>query len=222
MTALVLFERAVIVYFLIVNSFYGLLLISATLQLRSHGRRVWRESIWRVLSSDVAPSITVIAPAYNESATITESVRTLLTLYYPSLQLVVVNDGSSDETMDVLSKQFSLSAPDPIYEEAIETRRVVGTFRSLDHPELVVIDKENGGKADALNAGLNIASGDLVCAIDADTIIEPDALQRMVRPLISDDGVLAAGGTIRLANSASVQRGRILVARVPRRAVPGF
>ena len=98
----------------------------------------------------------------------------------------------------------------------------MGTFRSLDHPELVVIDKENGGKADALNAGLNIASGDLVCAIDADTIIEPDALQRMVRPFISDDGVLAASGTIRLANSASVQRGRILVARVPRRAVPGF
>jgi len=130
-----------------------------------------------VLSSDVAPSITGIAPAYNESATITESVRTLLILYYTSLQLVVVNDGSSEETMDVLGKQFSLSTYHPMYEEAIETRRVMGTFRSQEHPELILVDKENCGKVDALNDGLNITSGDLVCAIDADAIIEPDALK---------------------------------------------
>lgn len=222
MIALITFEWVVLAYFLVVNSFYAMLLVSAAVQLRQHRRRVWQESIWRVLSSDLSPSITVIAPAYNESATIIESVRSLLTLYYPSVEIVVVNDGSSDDTLGILAKEFRLSPMDPIYDEIIPTSPVIGTYVSQDHPELIVLDKENGGKADALNAGLSLASGELVCAIDADTIIEPDALQRMVRPFLLDDGVLAAGGTIRLANSARIQRGRVIVARTPRRAIPGF
>jgi len=90
------------------------------------------------------------------------------------------------------------------------------------HPNLVVVDKENGGKADALNAGLNVAIGELVCAIDADTLIEPDAIQRMVRPFLVKDDVVAAEGTIRVVNSCRVAQGRVVAARAPRRPVPGF
>src|SRR6185312_3142400 len=125
---------------------------------------------------------------YNEAATISESVQALLTLYYPNLEVIVVNDGSPDATLKKLIDRFELISIHPIYRQQVPTKRVRGLYRSRRYPGLLVVDKENGGKADALNAGLNLASGELVCAIDADTLIEPDALIRMVRPFIDDDG----------------------------------
>ena len=164
----------------------------------------------------------MIAPAYNEAATMEESLRGLLTLYYPNLEVVVVNDGSKDGTMAVLIEQFDLVPTHPIYNRRIETKQVRSLFRSRSYPSLVVIDKDNGGKADALNAGLNVAVGELVCAIDADTLIEPDAIQRMVRPFLLKDDVVAARGTIRVVNGCRVVHGRVVDTRVPRRPVPGF
>ncbi|MCH9012411.1 MAG: glycosyltransferase family 2 protein, partial [Proteobacteria bacterium] len=132
----------------------------------------------------------MLAPAYNEGASIGESVRSLLALYYPNLEIVVVNDGSGDDTMAVLADQFELAPIHLIYQQQIETKPVIAMYRSRSHPNLVVVDKENGGKADALNVGLCLATGQLVCSIDADTLIEPDAMQRMVRPfLVADDVV---------------------------------
>jgi cellulose synthase/poly-beta-1,6-N-acetylglucosamine synthase-like glycosyltransferase len=158
----------------------------------------------------------MLTPAHNEAATVAQSVRALLTLQYPNLEVVLVNDGSSDETLDVLQREFELAPIHPIYRKQIETRLVRGLYRSRINPNLVVVDKENGGKADALNAGLNVARGDLVCAMDADTLIEPDALLRMARPFLMADDVVAAGGTIRVANGSEVRAGRIVKARAPR------
>lgn len=110
----------------------------------------------------------------------------------------------------------------PIHEHRIETRPVLGLYRSQRYPNLLVVDKANGGKADALNAGLNLATGKLVCAIDADTLIEPDALQRMVRPFLAEDHVLAVGGTIRVVNGCLVRGGRVFATRVPRNPLAGF
>ena len=124
--------------------------------------------------------------------------------------------------MAVLIEEFDLAPIHPIYQKRIPTAEVVGLYRSRNHPTLLVADKRNGGKADALNVGLNLAAGNLVCAIDADTLIEPDALIRMVRPFIDDDRVIAAGGTIRIANASRVESGRVVDTRVPRRALPGF
>jgi cellulose synthase/poly-beta-1,6-N-acetylglucosamine synthase-like glycosyltransferase len=95
-------------------------------------------------------------------------------------------------------------------------------YRSRSHPNLLVVDKENGGKADALNVGLQMATGELVCAIDADTLIEPDALLRMVRPFLMDSDVLAAGGTICVVNNSEVHDGRVVKPRVSRRPLAGF
>jgi cellulose synthase/poly-beta-1,6-N-acetylglucosamine synthase-like glycosyltransferase len=93
-------------------------------------------------------------------------------------------------------------------------------YRSRVNPSLLIADKENGGKADSLNAGLDLATGELVCAIDADTLIEPDALLRMVRPFLRSDDVLAAGGTIRVVNDCDVENGRVRKIRVPRSFLP--
>jgi cellulose synthase/poly-beta-1,6-N-acetylglucosamine synthase-like glycosyltransferase len=213
---------AILVYFLAVNGFLLLLLAMAAIDLRSQRLDVWQEGRWRLLGSDVAPVISILAPAHDEERTVTESVRSLLTLRYPSLEVVVVNDGSGDGTLATLRRDFELveihSAP---IRRRIETQPIRGLYRSRRTPALVVVDKENGGKADALNAGLLVATGDLACAIDADTIVEPDALQRMIRPFLLDDGVVAAGGTLRVVNGCEVKAGRVIAQRAPRRFVEG-
>jgi len=124
--------------------------------------------------------------------------------------------------MQILIEAFALVAVHPVFLQAVKTKPVRGLYRSRSHPSLVVLDKENGGKADALNAGMNIASGGLACAIDADTLIEADALLRMVAPFLTGDDVVATGGTIRVANGASVRAGRVLEARVPHQALAGI
>ncbi len=219
---LVKLEWVILGYFLLVNGWYLILLASAGLEMRRHVLLSRGQARWKMLGSRVVPGISMLAPAYNEAATIAESVRALLALYYPNLEVVVVNDGSKDETMAVLIDQFDLAPIHPIYPRRVSSAEVVALYRSRTHPNLVVVDKKNGGKADALNAGLNLSTGELVCAIDADTLIEPDALIRMVRPFIDDDRVIAAGGTIRIANASRVESGRVVDTRVPRRALPGF
>lgn len=215
-------ELLILGYFVLVNSWYAVLLVSATLAMRTHVLRIRGESRWRVLGSSVAPSISVLTPAHNEANTIVDSLAALLGLHYPNLEVVVVNDGSTDGTLEVLRECFDLVAVHPIYRRVLETRPVRSIYRSRLNPWLIVVDKENGGKADSLNAALNLASGDLVCAIDADTIIEQDALQRMVRPFLIRSDVVAVGGTIRIVNGSRVESGRVTEARVPRNAVAGF
>jgi cellulose synthase/poly-beta-1,6-N-acetylglucosamine synthase-like glycosyltransferase len=216
-------QWVVLVYFLVVNGFLLVLLAAAALELRVQRVDVWRENRWRLLGSEVAPVISIVAPAHDEEPTVSESVRSLLTLRYPSLEVVVVNDGSSDGTLQALQHDFDLV---PIHAAPIRrrlhTKPVRGLYRSKRTPSLVVVDKENGGKADALNAGLLVAAGELVCAIDADTIVEPDALQRMVRPFLLDDAVVAAGGTLRVVNGSQVRGGRVVRQRAPRRLLPGM
>lgn len=222
---LILAQWATLIYFLTINSFYVLLLAAACWELWKHNSQAQQSSMLRLLGSKVAPSISVLAPAFNEAATITDSVKGLLALYYPNLEIIVINDGSSDATLEILIQEFDLEPIENVYQrrqDALQTKAVVGRYRSRNHPNFVVVDKVNGGKADALNAGLNQASGQLVCAVDADTLIEPDAMQRMVRPFLARDDVLAAGGTIRVANGCTVRGGRVVATPVPHHFLAGF
>jgi cellulose synthase/poly-beta-1,6-N-acetylglucosamine synthase-like glycosyltransferase len=218
---LVDWQWLVLTYFLFVNTFYLALLLAAGLQLRKHSHKIRYERREALLSSPLAPKISMLAPAYDESATITESVRALLTLSYPNLEVVLVNDGSTDNTLEVLQEAFDLKPIHPIYQCQLSTKPARGLYRSRMTPELVVLDKENGGKADSLNAAINLASGTLVCAIDADTLIETDALLRMVRPFLERKEVVATGGTLRVANESVVRDGRVTEIRVPRKLLPG-
>lgn len=215
-------EWGTLVYFLALNSFYGVLLVSAVLELRHHVSSSKYEVLWKISASHLAPSVSVLAPAYNEEATITDSVKALLAIYYPNLEVIVVNDGSRDRTMEVLREQFELVPINTLFDPLVPTRPVTEIYRSRMHSDLTVVDKENGGKADALNAGVNIATGELVCSIDADTIIEPDAIQRMVKPFMQREDVVAAGGVIRPANSSVIRAGQIDIPKGPRKPIVGF
>lgn len=166
--------------------------------------------------ADRAPPISVLAPAYNEGVTIVESVTSLLALHYPQLEVVVINDGSSDDTLERLIGHFKLSPVERHFECTVQHAPIRAIYASDRISNLIVVDKANGGKSDALNAGINVARSPLVCSIDADSILEADALLRAVRPFIErPDEVIAVGGTIRLANGSVVDGGRVLKVRMP-------
>jgi cellulose synthase/poly-beta-1,6-N-acetylglucosamine synthase-like glycosyltransferase len=220
--ALVRFEWAVIAFFLVVNAWYLLLLGSATLEMRRHANGARGRPGSRATGSRLLPTISVLAPHRDEESKAVEAVAALLALQYPNLEVVVINDGSRDASLEALREHFQLVPVHPIYRRRIVTRAVRGLYRSGVYPNLVVIDKDRGGKADALNAGLNVASGALVCAVDTGMLIEADALQRMVRPFLEYDNVLATGGSIRIANGCTIRGGRVADARVPGHPLAAF
>lgn len=182
---------------------------------------------YRILaSSEYAPGISILAPAYNESATIIDNVRSLLSLYYPNMELIVINDGSRDDTLQRLIQAYDLRQVPHCVPGRLQTKPLRGVYRSR-HPvyrNLVVLDKENGGKSDALNAGVNFSTKPLVTCVDVDCIMEPDALLKMAKPFLESRGprIIAAGGVIRIANSCVVEDGRLVEVRLPRRRLPRF
>lgn len=159
---------------------------------------------------DLAPPVSVIAPAFNEELSIVDSIQALLALQYPEHEVIVVNDGSGDATLARLLTEFQMYPVDRQQIAALQTTRILGVYASATHPNLLVVDKENGRKADAVNAGIGFAMTPLVCVIDADSIIEADGLLRAVEPFMSDNGdLVAVGGAIRIVNGSSVRGGHI-------------
>lgn len=215
-------DHAILGYFLVINSFYLLLMLSATLELWRYNQEDPAASHQRALSSELMPSITMLVPAYNEATTIEPSLRALLTLAYANLEVVVVDDGSTDKTMTVLIETFDLIPVHLMYDDRLRTKPITGIYRSRRFANLIIASKTNGGKADALNAALNLSSGTLVCAVDADTIVEPDALARLVRPFLRSDEIVATGATIRVANGCVTRFGRIVEERAPRHPLGGL
>src|SRR3954470_16449156 len=214
-------ECIVLAYFVGVNLWYFALLVSSMLELRRHILVIRGECRHLLLSSTLSPTISILAPAFNEEASIEVSLRALLALHYPNLEVIVISDGSKDRTVQVLKERFDLVPVTTIYEQRVQTKPVRCLYRSSTYPALVVVDKENGGKADALNVGLSFARGELVCAMDADTLIEGDGLQRMVRPFLYATDVVATGGTIRVVNGSEVKHGRVIRASVPSHLLAG-
>lgn len=207
-------------YFAVVNGVYGAFTAIAARSLRSHLRRRSYSAFEEAFDSPFTPGITVIVPAYNEAVGIVQSVHSLLSLRYPLFEIVVINDGSTDDTIGRLDDAFDLAPIALALRTSIETKPVRTTYLSRRHRNLIVVDKENGGKADAMNAGANAATHPYVCAIDADAIIEPDALLGVAAPIIDDpDRVVATGGIVRIANGCTIDHGRIVRVQLPQSRV---
>lgn len=212
---LMVFDLGVLAYFLVINTLYLLFSVVAFFALIQHRRRWTSRALDVVMRSPATPAISVIAPAYNEEATIEQSLRSLLLLNYPQFEVVVVNDGSKDKTIETMVAAFGLMRAPVVYQQPLDTQPVRAFYRSLDNPDLVVIDKANGGKADAINAGINAARYPLVCVIDADSILEPEALMRASLPFVENPNTLATGGIIRIVNGCTVEAGRVTKIDLP-------
>ncbi len=210
------FQYAILVYFVLMNSIYFVFTVMAFFDLLSFDRRNRRRGVGDVLSGSTIKPISIIVPAFNERATILSSINSMLEVAYPEFEVIVVNDGSDDDTLELLQGAFSLFPVTDTTRPLLKTNRINRIYRSLDHPNLVVIDKERGGKSDALNAGINVSSFPLFCCVDADSMLNSDALQRIARPFVEDDSIVAAGGIVRVLNGAVVENHRVVRSRAPR------
>jgi cellulose synthase/poly-beta-1,6-N-acetylglucosamine synthase-like glycosyltransferase len=219
---LVFFDLAILLYFFLLNTIYLLFTVVAFFELRRHQRRWTARDLDAVMRSPDTPGISLVVPTFNEESTLAESVRSLLMLNYPQHEVIVVNDGSKDRTLEVTIEAFDLVRADVGSAAAIATQAVRGVYRSLAYPNLTLIDKANGGKADAINAGINVAQQPIVCVIDADSLLEPHALTRAVLPFLEDPATVAAGGIIRIANDCQVENGRVVHVALPHGALARF
>ena len=177
-----------------------------------------------IMSSNISPSISIIAPAYNESLNIVENVRSLLSSHYVNYDVIIINDGSKDDSLHKLIEVYDLIEVDYLINEQIPTMPLrAGVFKSTNpaFEKLIIVDKENGGKADALNMGLNISKSKYVACIDVDCLLLEDSLQKMIKPFleITDRTVIAAGGVIRISNSCIVKEGKLHDVNFPKKLI---
>jgi cellulose synthase/poly-beta-1,6-N-acetylglucosamine synthase-like glycosyltransferase len=178
-----------------------------------------------MLTAPSAPSISIIAPAYNESKTIVENVRSLLNIHYVNFEVIIINDGSKDNTLQQIIDAYELEKVPYAFDQKLPCKNIRGVYKSRipSLSKLTVVDKENGGKADALNAGINISRYELFAAIDVDCILEYESLLKMVKPFMEERGdrqVIAVGGVVRIANSCEVQDGKIIRVNLPKQIIP--
>jgi peptidoglycan-N-acetylglucosamine deacetylase len=180
---------------------------------------------YRILASSThAPSVSILAPAYNEGMTIVENIRSLLSIYYVNLEVIVINDGSKDDCLQKMIQAYDLEKIDYFVDYKIQTKEVRGVYKSRNpiYHKLLVVDKVNGGKADALNVGINISSNKYLVCIDVDCILEQDALLKMVKPFLeqTDERVIASGGVVRIANSCIIEDGRLVKVKLAEDYLP--
>ena len=214
-------NHALFWYYLASNVAYLTMLIIALKTSAMHQHRLESIRLSWIKESPMAPPITIIAPAHNEEASIRVAVRNLLGLDYPELEVIVVNDGSEDRTFEELREEFRLRPVRAVYVPEVKSAPVRGLYRSDADARLVVVDKEAGGsKADAVNAGLNAATSPYVCVVDSDSLLERDALLRIIVPILADPKrVVAVGGIIRVLNGSEIQGGQIRRVRLPRKSI---
>jgi cellulose synthase/poly-beta-1,6-N-acetylglucosamine synthase-like glycosyltransferase len=226
-TVVLVLQPFFLLYFILYNS-YTLWLIA--LSAREVRRRVaghFIEDLDLIDEGDLTKPLTMIVPAYNEEVTIVDSVNGLINCDYPRFEIVVVNDGSSDSTLERLKRAFELRRTDAPYRPAISTAPVRAIYQATTHlparvMQLIVIDKENGGKADALNAGINASTTPYFVSLDADSILDQRALKELMRVIQEDPGVVAVGGQVAIANGCTVRNSHVVTVGLPARSLPRF
>ncbi|WP_126427000.1 glycosyltransferase family 2 protein [Brevibacillus marinus] len=223
MRDVLLFYGIFAVYYVItINSLYFFILLCSftrIFQIRAHANYSRFPSL---AGSEHVPPISILVPAYNEELTIIENVRSLLALHYPRYEVIVINDGSKDQTLQVLIDEFQLVYSQHMtMHRVLNTANVRGIYHNPAYPNLYVIDKDNGGKADSLNAGINLSHYPLIASIDADSLLEKDALIRIAKVYMENpEETVAIGGNVRIGNGCRIEDGVVRDVRLPDKVLP--
>ncbi|NDF01523.1 MAG: glycosyltransferase family 2 protein [Verrucomicrobia bacterium] len=208
------FNGCVLALLMMQSLIYLAQLVIAFLELRHHRRSLSRSDPWWMLTSGVALPISILVPAHNEEETIVENVRSMLALHYPDFEVIVINDGSKDRTLAVLIEALGLQKIERVWHADVQHKEILGLYGSPRYPRLLLVDKVNGGKSDALNAGINLSRFPLFCAVDADSLLDHDSLLQVMRPFIEEpEEMVAVGGRICIVNGCTVKSGQVVFVR---------
>jgi cellulose synthase/poly-beta-1,6-N-acetylglucosamine synthase-like glycosyltransferase len=196
------------IFMCIVISFYSIVLLISILQLRKKYHLDRTQAYDDYINDFYTKPVSIIVPAYNEEAGIVQSVRSLLSVNYPTYEIIVINDGSKDNTLEKMIQTYEMKEINKVVRKQVETRPIKKVYQSTILPNLFLVDKENGGKADALNVGLNFSHYPYFCSLDGDSVLENDAFLKVMQPIIdSNEEVIASGGSVRIANGCQIQSG---------------
>lgn len=207
----VIFASFIAVYMVCVIGFYSIILFLSMLQLRKEYKLDRNQAYEDYMNDIFTKPVSIIVPAYNEEAGIVQSVRSLLSINYPRFEVIVVNDGSKDGTLEKMIDHYDMKEINKVVRKQVDTKPIRKVYQSKILPKLYLIDKDNGGKADALNVGLNFSHYPYICSLDGDSVLERDAFLKVMKPIIdSNEEVIASGGSIRIANGCQIDNGHIL------------
>jgi cellulose synthase/poly-beta-1,6-N-acetylglucosamine synthase-like glycosyltransferase len=207
---------AILAYFVLLHLIYLLLVCLGSAQIRRYENAITFTEFDRISKSELSMPVSLIIPAHNEGPIIVNTVENALKLNYPAHEVLVVDDGSTDDTLAMLRDHFQMHRVDKYGRKQVETRKVTAVYESAEHPNLTVVAKENGRRADAINAGAALSRYPLLCVIDADCVLETDGLLHMARPFLADSNLAAAAGVVRPSNGLSVENGTITRRGLPR------
>lgn len=216
------FSYFIIGYLLIQNIIYTFHLIFSAFKLSHYIKKIRYSDYKRYLRSDNMIPISVLVPAYNEMATINENITSLLDLSYLEYEVIIINDGSTDDTLEMIVSTFDMKLVKQPFRAILKTEEINGIYRTIEIPNLTVIDKKNGGKADALNAGINLSKYPVFLAVDADSVLETDSLVRVIMPFVDDKDTVAVGGIVRVANGSEIRNGVITNIQLPNNNLATF
>lgn len=215
-TVIVAFNYFVGIYYGIVNLLYTILLAISFFAIVRYIKRIKYSPFKDFMSSRETPPVSILIPAYNEEKIITRTIRSALSVNYPFFEVIVINDGSTDDTLQTLIQTFRLRKTDRAYRKILKTTGVKGFYSNAELPNLLVVDKENAGKPDALNCGINVSRSPYFCTVDADSILENNALIRLMTPVVeSTVPVVACGGVVRALNGLALKDETISEIRLP-------
>ena len=208
-------------YMICITITYFLQLGFAAKELKNYVKYLRFSDYRRYINSSNMIPVSLMVPAYNEEATILETIKNLLKLDYPEYEVIVINDGSKDNTLKLLLEHYRMTPIEQPYKKSVPNKPVRQVYRTAMHDNLIVVDKENGGKADALNAGINFSRYPVVVSMDADSVLEKDALIRILIPFLKDSTVVAVGGVVRISSGCVIKDGDIIEINLPRRIFIG-
>ncbi|WP_199117464.1 glycosyltransferase [Pedobacter sp. ASV28] len=219
------FNNAIFYYAISVMTSYVILIFLSAIEMNAYMKKNSYVNYREILVSPLVPSVSILAPAYNEEATIIENIRSLLSLHYNNYEVIIINDGSKDNTFQRMFDYYQLEKVNFAVDYQIKCHEIRGVYKSKlpSFSKLTVVDKLNGGKSDALNAGINVSGKELILCIDVDCIVQEDALLKLAKPYLEEKyQVIASGGVVRIANSCKVEDGKLVEVNMPKNIWPRF
>lgn len=221
-TVILFFNYFCMAFTVLLSVIYIVQMIMSFVKVRKDSKALMSNDYERYMYSDNLLPISLLIPAYNEEENVVQNIKSLMKMDYPNFEIIVVNDGSTDKTHEKIVEAFGLYQIESSQKVSIPTKEVRGVYYNVDYPNLLYIDKENGGKSDALNAGINASSYPLFACLDADSRLEKDALLKLSIEFNKDKNTIVAGGIVRIANGSVIRDGEFKGFSMPKKIIERF